>query len=253
MPEVIVVVGGAGGIGSAIVEKYIEMLEGSEVEIVIGDIDNEAAQEVKKIDEDVISFYEVDTRDYESICRFKEKVAEEHGSIRHLISLAGFALEEEFSGLEETSAEAISESVDLNLKSHIYLSKEFKLLLERSQEFKKSIVLVSSINAIEDYGLPAYSSAKAGMIGLNNSAVGEFGQEDIRINTVLPGTVTNERSEEEPKDNEKLRLSSPLNRLSTPEEVAKAVYAVTHLMTSVTGEQIVADCGQTKVGTDYIQ
>lgn len=250
--ETIVVIGGAGGIGSAIIERYIEVSNKEQLKIIVGDIDDENARDVVSLDDETIDYYKVNTKNLSEIVDFRTKVESNYACVDHLISLAGFALEDEFSGLEGTDHSVINKSVNLNLRSHIHIIKEFKGLLKKSQREDKNVVLVSSINAMQDYGLPAYSSSKAGLIGLTNSTLGELGDEKIRVNTVVPGTVTSQRSSDEPKDKQKLRKESPISRLCTPSEVGKAVHCLTHIMTAVNGEQIVVDCGQTKSGADYI-
>lgn len=248
----ILILGGAGGIGVGIVKKYVEMIENKKLDIIIGDIDEERGTKLQNMHKDIVSYYQVDLTKLSEIKEFRDNIKKTYESITHIVSLAGNDLESEFNGLSNTDSGTIDKSINLNLKSHINIVKSFSGLIDQDKSENKSITLISSINAIQDYGLPAYSSAKAGMIGFVNSTVGEFGENSIRINTVLPGSVRNERSLEEPKDNEKLAESTALNRLTTPEDVGNVVYSVTHLMTAVTGEEIVVDCGQTKMNTNYI-
>jgi NAD(P)-dependent dehydrogenase (short-subunit alcohol dehydrogenase family) len=106
-----------------------------------------------------------------------------------------------------------------------------------------SVVMVSSINALRDYGLPAYSAAKAGMYGLAHSLATELGAEGIRINVVTPGTVSS-GSRAQPKDFEALRRGTVLGRLARPEDVAAAIVALTLDLRAVTGQSLVVDCGQ---------
>lgn len=70
-----------------------------------------------------------------------------------------------------------------------------------------------------------YSAAKAGLIGLTKSLAKEVGPSGIRVNCVTPGVIaTNMNSHLPVKDLNALADETPLCRLGTAEEVAKAIY-----------------------------
>lgn len=243
--ETIVVVGGAGGIGSATVRKYASLKK----HVIIGDINEDAAKSLLNELGQGVDFFPVDMLDYDSIIEFTNTIKDSFGTVSHLISLAGGALPEESIniGIEGTGAECLSKSIDLNLKSHIYIIKESLPLIRKDQSPNRSITLISSISALKGVGQPAYSAAKAGLLGLVNGTIGELGKYNIRINAVLPGSVLTERCEGIIKEHiESIKKYSALGRLTTPDEIANTIYAVTHLMTSMTGQYVIADCGQSK-------
>ncbi|MBN1291424.1 MAG: SDR family oxidoreductase [Candidatus Latescibacteria bacterium] len=242
--ETIVIVGGAGGIGHATVRKYAEV----GATVIIGDINEIAAKNLLDKSGDDVHYFPVDMMRYESIRDFAQKIKEGFGTVTHLINLAGGSLPDETvdNGIETVDPETISRSIDLNLKSHLYLVREFLPLIKADSSPNKTITLISSVNALMSFGQPAYSSAKAGMIGLVHSVANELGPYNIRINAVLPGTTPTPKCYEFlEKSFDALRNASALKRLSTPEDIAGAIYAVTHFMTSMTGQYIVADAGQT--------
>ena len=241
-PETVVVTGGAGGIGSATVRYFAA--EGCRV--VIGDINIDGARKYAGELEHVAAF-PLDVLKYDSIRDFALSVGKEFGTVTHLVHIAGGALQEEAveTPLDELSVEAISTTIDWNLKSSLYLIREFLPLLAMEKNPNRSIVLISSVNALISFGQAAYSSSKAGMIGIVRAAANELGAKGIRINAVLPGSIPTEEGEKFLGDIfEELRLGSSLKRLTTPAEVAATIYALTHLMTSVTGQYIVVDSGQ---------
>ena len=242
--EIVVITGGAGGIGFATVQKYA----GTGRYIIIGDLNSEEGKKISKVSDGKVSCIHLDILDYESILKFVQTIKKSHGTISHLISMAGGALPDETveKGIEGTSVECISRSIDLNLKSHLYLIKEFLPLIRDDVSSNRTVTLISSVNALFSFGQPAYSAAKAGMIGLVHSLANELGVYNIRINAVLPGTTPTQTCRtflENVFDD--LKNASALKRLSTPDEIASTIFAVTHLMTSVTGQYIVADSGQT--------
>lgn len=240
--EKIVVVGGAGGIGSAIIDKYSHL----GLKVIIGDIDKDAGQRLSDKYGEEVKYYPVDVLEPDSIHNFVNNIEQDFDSVTHLVSLAGGALPDEFNGLKNTSIDAIYRSIDLNLASHVALVKEFMPLIEKDRNDNKTITLISSINAERDYGLPPYSSAKGGLISLVYSSVGELAEKNIRINSISPGTVPTPKTLKQDKDFDNLLKGVPLKRFATPREIADVVYAFTHIMTCVTGQNLNADCGQTR-------
>ncbi len=242
MSDTVVITGGAGGIGSATVMKYAA--GGSSV--IIGDIDIDGARKIAGQCDGVEALH-LDILSYESIRNFAREVGDRHGSITHLVHIAGGALQEEAvaTPLDRLSVEAISTTIDWNLKSSLYLLREFLPLLKKAEGVDRSVVLVSSVNALISFGQAAYSSSKAGMVGIVRAAANELGGNGIRINAVLPGSTPTEKSAQFLGEIfEELRLGSSLKRLTTPAEVGNTIFALTHLMTSVTGQYIVVDSGQ---------
>src|SRR3989344_1988680 len=237
MTENILVVCGAGGIGSAIVQKYKDLGE------------NAFSADIAYKETLPNCFY-VDVANPDSVRALSHMLDASRINVNHLVSLAGGACNEFGKDITQVPVKTIEDSIQLNLTAHIYLLREIVPLM---QQGNRSITLVSSINAIQDYALPAYSAAKAGLLGLVKATTTELGEKGIRINAILPGTVPTPRTQKEPKNFETLLKTSALGRLTTPEEIANAVYATTHLLTAMTGQSIVVDCGQTVKTTKYVK
>ncbi len=107
---------------------------------------------------------------------------------------------------------------------------------------------MSSINAVMDFGLPAYSAAKSGLLGLTKSLSSETGKYNIRVNSILPGTTLTQKTSVEPKAYDKYLKGSLLGRFSTADEIAETIYCMAEKLTCITGQQIIADCGQSVKG-----
>jgi NAD(P)-dependent dehydrogenase (short-subunit alcohol dehydrogenase family) len=243
----VIVVGGAGNIGSAVMSAYLE--RGISVAVV-----DKKAGVMPPTPRAWLHYAVADVTEAGEIARAREELAGLGWAFAHLVSLAGGALPVEFERLTDTDPASIRDSVSLNLTSHILLTREFLPLLRVDtgvEHRDRSITLVSSINALRDYGLPAYSAAKAGMFGFVSAMATELGREGIRINVVVPGTVESDSSRQQTKDFEALRRGSALGRLARPEDIAAAVHAISHTLTAVTGQQLVVDCGQLVKSPDW--
>ncbi len=244
MKNRVLVIGGAGGIGSKISQRYAD----AGFEVIVADIDETLGNRVVQNLAGSHAFMPLDVMKNESIAAFADALQQRFGWVSHVVSVAGRAIPGEFGGLGASTFAIIEESVRLNLESHILLTKALGPLVEQSPRDNRTFTFISSINAVKGFGLPAYSAAKAGLLGLVHSCCGELGAKNIRINAVLPGTVETPVTQKEPKNFERLKEGTVLGRTATAGEIAEVVFALAEQMTCVTGQHIIADCGQTMKG-----
>lgn len=238
----ILVTGGAGGIGSEIVKKFAD--SGYFVYFVDNDAEN-ANKLVKKIGKDKCEFVELDVTNVEELQSYVKKLKKSF-CINHIVTLAGRALPNEWKPFEEQQLDEIERSVHLNLLGHINVVHCFLPCLKKAKG-DKSILMVSSINATDCFGLPAYSASKSGLYGFMNATVSEFGQMSIRINVLSPGTVVTQATKKEPKDFGTLLKGTAINKFATSADVAELAYHMCHTFVTMTGQNQVLDAGQTKM------
>lgn len=238
--DVIIVIGGAGGIGSAIVQRFVQ--SGSFV--IIGDKDQKRGSECASRSGPAVISLSLDVTKDDSIEKFVEKLKSLNLQVTHIVESAGITVPGEEKGIKGASFQAISDSIDLNLKAHIRITQALLPLIDPILENNRSITYVSSINAIVDCGGPGYSAAKAGILGLVRACTSELGKEGIRVNAVLPGTVRIPNTKSHDDSLEVMVNKTALGRLAKAEEIAEIVYAIASNLTCITGQYIVADCGQ---------
>ncbi len=173
------------------------------------------------------------------------------GPLRHVIGIAGGALPIEPRSQDVPGALSAADfraSVEANLVTQYIVLRAALPWLRQSPGLDRSIILTSSFNAIGGWGMPAYSAAKAGLIGMARALTGPLGSEGIRINVVAPGTVRTGRTEaiwaHAPGHFEHLETTTAIGRLATPDDVARAYLALATTLTHVTGEVLVVDGGQ---------
>lgn len=178
--------------------------------------------------------------------------------LRHVVAVAGGPTEEEVGRLDpaDVPVETFAASVHLNLVAQYAILRAGADRLEaEAPDGDRSITLFSSINALRGYGMPGYSSAKAGLLGLVVSSALPLGRRGVRINAITPGTVITERFHHDyPNVEEQLgpRLvgASASRRETRAEDVARAVVAILGLQ-QMTGRQLVIDGGQLAVPFDH--
>ena len=236
--NITLITGGSGGIGRSVVKKFLDNGD----QVIVWDVKQMG---YLKKEQPGLEFMQVDVTDPSQIQKAHNEILTKYGSIDHIVSMAGVNMKSEIGGMETITIEDIDRSVKLNLNSHIYLVKIMLDLLEKSKEKRKTITMISSINAISSYGLPAYSAAKSGIYGFMRAVTKELGDKNIRINTISLGTVPHEV--EITDDNEYFdfhRKNLAIKEFVRPKDVADTIYALVHVIKSITGQNIILDMGQ---------
>lgn len=244
MMNYVLITGGSGGIGTIVVNRFLC----AGLKVIIFDLDENSSRKIVEANQESLLFFKVNMSNADEIIEISKKLAHIGIRIQHCISLAGGALIEEFGGLEKLDSDLIEKSIKLNLSSHIILSKNILPLMKNCDLPNKSITFISSINALMDFGLPAYSAAKSGLLGITKVLSSEVGKYNIRVNSVLPGTTITKRTSSEPKTYDEYLKGSLLSRFATADEIAEVIYCISEKLTCITGQHIIADCGQTVKG-----
>ena len=162
--------------------------------------------------------------------------------------MADDAIGNDIYGIEKVTVEDINKSLQLNLASHIYITTLMLPLLKNETLSNKSITYFSSINGLRAYDCPVYSASKAALYGLVRGELKDLGKLGIRANIVAPGTVL--RPHEQQKNIEtngeyaKKRPQPKYKDFALNEDIADALFSITHVMKKMVGQDIVIDAGQ---------
>lgn len=109
------------------------------------------------------------------------------------------------------------------------------------------IVNISSIGGIRGMGIdPAYSAAKAGLLGLTKSTARYLGQYNITVNSVCPGPIDTDLPRQHLPEEMRIGVAktSALGRMGQPEDVADAIlFFASDYSRHVTGQMILVDGG----------
>ena len=212
---------------------------------IIATYNSTGLEKLKNECKSIVCEIKVDVSDYQSIITAFSKAFDFCPYIESVIYCAGICEKEML--LCDMDKDLIEKILDINLKGCIFANREaMKYFIKQKYG---NIVNISSIDGV--YGCAcetAYSASKAGIDGLTRSLALECAQYGIRVNSVAPGFIetrmTNHFNKKEKQD---VITKTPLGRLGTPEDVAKAVYFLaTDESSFITGEILNVNGGATR-------
>ncbi len=150
-----------------------------------------------------------------------------------LINNAGFA---QFGFFDALSDEDWKRMMDVTLSGAFYCTRG--VLPHMIHQKSGAIVNISSIWGITGSSCEvAYSTAKAGLIGMTKALAKEVGPSGIRVNCIAPGVIdTRMNATIDPESLQQLKEDTPLGRLGTPEEIAEAIYFLSNPDGFITGQ-----------------
>jgi 3-oxoacyl-[acyl-carrier protein] reductase len=215
--RVAVVTGGAQGFGYAITKRLLE----SGAEVIIWDIDQKAIDEaLEKLSSDKCSYQNVDVTNIDDITKNIENITKEK-NIDIFINNAGMAGQN--TQVWNYPKDEWLKVMDLDLNSVFYCCKAIVPHMIKNNYGR--IVNISSIAGKEgNPNASAYSTAKAGVIGLTKSLGKEVADKNIAVNCVTPAAAKTRIFDQMTKEHIDYMLSEiPRNRFAKVEELASLV------------------------------
>lgn len=239
------VTGGASGIGAATARCFAA--EGAQV--VIADIDDASGaavvQDIRKAG-GMAHYQHVDVTDRTAVRRMVHDADATLGGLSVLFNNAMTNPSADYT--EDQRWNLMMES---GLAAYWAAATEAAPMLARSGH--GAIINNASIAGARigiEFASEAYSSAKAGVLGLTRKLAKRLGPEGVRINCICPGIIETPRwrspGMEEPQFARRYRQMAPLGRFGKPEEVAKLVlFFACDDSSFITGQDIAIDGGFT--------
>lgn len=120
----------------------------------------------------------------------------------------------------DTEDQVWTDLLELNLLGVVRTCRAASPLLLRSTA-GPAVVVVASVNAVVALGSEPYSAAKAGVVSLVANLAVDLAPR-VRVNAVLPATITTRVWDHQPGGAEQLRALYPLDRVGRPDDVAAA-------------------------------
>ena len=216
--RVAIVTGGAQGFGYAITERFIK----SGAKVIIWDIDeDEAKKALEKISSKNLSYQIVDVSNFDLINKNILETEKKYGKIDIFINNAGMT------GSNNTVAkypiDEWNKVMNLNLNSVFYCCKAITPFMEKNNYGR--IVNIASIAGKEgNPNASAYSTSKAGVIGLTKSLGKELAAKNIAVNCVTPAAAKTRIFDQMTEEHINYMLSKiPRNRFAKVDELASLV------------------------------
>lgn len=217
--RVVVITGGAGAIGSAIVSRFAQ--EGARV--VVADLDTSKAAEfvagADVPDPDAITFRETNARDDADVKAMVANVVAEHGRLDVLVPLVGGSKD---ALLHKMTDEQWDTVMDLNLRTTFLACRA--VVPQMMEQGSGKIVLMSSRSHQGNIGQVNYATAKAGIIGFTSALAKEMARYHVNVNCVVPGFVDNPRLASMEEKYRQMRIDlNPFKEIAQPVDVANAI------------------------------
>ena len=215
--KVAIVTGGAQGFGYAITKRFIE----SGAEVIIWDIDQKAINKaLKELSLEKCSYQIVDVTNFEDITKNIEKITKEK-NVDIFINNAGMAGKN--TQVWNYPNDEWLKVMNLDLNSVFYCCKAIVPHMIKNNYGR--IVNISSIAGKEgNPNASAYSTAKAGVIGLTKSLGKELALKNIAVNCVTPAAAKTRIFDQMTQEHIDYMLSKiPRNRFAKVEELASLV------------------------------
>jgi NAD(P)-dependent dehydrogenase (short-subunit alcohol dehydrogenase family) len=241
--RVVVVTGGASGIGEAIVEAFAT--QNSRVAFL--DIQDATADRlIHKIEAAGFTppvYFHCDLSDAAAIKASIEDILQRFNTVDVLVNNAG---NDSRHSIEEVTPEYWDQAMAVNLKHQFFMAQAVIPSMKRAG--RGSIINMSSISwVIPSIGLPVYVTAKAAIVGLTRTLAHELGVHNIRVNCVMPGAIQTERQERlwfTEGYKAEILVRQALKRMIRPDEVASLVlFLAAEDSSSITNQSFVIDAG----------
>lgn len=241
--RVIVVTGGASGIGEAIVEACAMQ----HARVAFLDIQDAAAESlIRRIESAGFTppvYFHCDLTNIPALKTSLHEILDRFTTVDVLVNNAG---NDTRHAIEEVTSESWDKSIAINLKHQFFAAQAVIPAMQKAG--RGSIINMSSIVwVIPSTGMPIYVTAKAAIVGMTRTLAHELGRHNIRVNCVMPGAILTERQKQlwftETYQAEILG-SQALKRMIVPEEVARLVlFLAADDSSAITNQSYIVDGG----------
>ena len=220
--KVVFITGGGSGIGASIVEHFCEQ----QSKVFFVDINVEESEKLIKTCVDkklsIPTFIKCDLKNIKETQNVIAKIIKENGPINILINNAA---NDTRHSIDEVTEEYWEDRINTNLKHFFFTIQAVKKsMIENSGG---AIINMGSVSwMMGEGGMPAYTTSKAAILGMTRSFARDLGPYNIRVNSVVPGSIATERQIKmwlTPEYKKLILDKQCLKRQLTPAEVAQVV------------------------------
>lgn len=217
--QVVMVTGGARGIGKAIAGKFAA----KGADLVIADVSLQSAEETAT----EMSQYNVKARAVSmdvsksaDVTKVFDEVMKEFGRIDVLVNNAGITKDSLLLRMKEEDWDIV---LSINLKGVFLCSKEAVKVMVK-QRYGRIVNIASVVAFMGNPGQANYSASKAGIVGLTKTTAREYANRGITVNAVAPGFISTAMTDALSENIKQEMLKSiPIGKFGSVDDVANAV------------------------------
>ncbi|MGN6549230.1 MAG: SDR family NAD(P)-dependent oxidoreductase [Pararhizobium sp.] len=188
----VLITGGGSGIGAALTEGFVR--QGAKVAFLdFAEAESKALVERLSPQAEHMPLYlNVDLRDAAAIRKAVIAAEEAHGPVRVLVNDAA---RDDRHEIEDVTEEYWNENLAINLR-HQFLTVQAVLDGMKAAGGGAIVNFTSTSYMLNIGDMPAYTAAKAGVVGLTKGLAGKLGRHKIRVNAIAPGWVMTKRQKD---------------------------------------------------------
>ena len=245
--RVVFVSGGGSGIGASLVAHFAQ--QGARVAFC--DIDNAASTaltaKLAATCKHAPQFGICDVTDIAAYQAHLRQVESDMGAIRVLVNNAG---NDARHTLTELTPEYWDHCLALNLKHQVFAIQQ--VVPGMAKAGGGSIINLGSVSWMRGRAnLVGYTTSKAGISGLSRTLARELGEQNIRVNTLVPGAIVTERQaalwRNADEDRKFIELQCLKFRLEPSHVARTALFLAADDSNGITGQNIIVDAGLAQV------
>lgn len=212
----ILVIGGTGGIGTAVIEAFSSNPNGNLIQFTSRNTGSVKSQDLSRYILHAGNCYKsISLNIPETIYYLKHQI---DSGIDYFINCAGITKDHT---LKNMSTQELDEVIDVNLKGAIRVTKEVIPFMKKGGCI---INIGSVVGSFGNYGQTVYSASKAALIGFTKSLSYELASENIRVNCIIAGPTDTEMIKNIPeKYRQKFLERITMKRFGKPDEIAKFI------------------------------
>lgn len=235
--QVVIVTGGARGIGRA----YCEGLAAQGARVVAADLIDcdETVASVQASGVDALAVH-VDVTNVESTERMAAAALDRFGRIDALVNNAAFYMAATHGPLEDLSPDEWDLCFNVNVKGPWLCTRAVASTMKAQSSGR--IVNIASMTVNDGtVGFPHYVSSKAAIVGLTRSLARELGPFGIAVNTLTPDYIPHDKAyaDAQPHIDEIIKNKRCFKRTQEPTDmVGTLIYLLSPLSDFVTGQNI---------------
>ena len=240
--KTVIITGGASGIGSSIVENFLQ--QGSKVAFLDKEVElgNKLVSNLNNYEHKAL----FKVCDLKNIKQLQDSIIEIKKELGPISILVNNAANDERHHIDDVTEEFWDERYQVNLRHYFFATQS--VYKDMKELGKGAIVNIGSFSWMLGQGnMPAYTSAKSAVQGLTRTLARDLGEYNIRVNCVVPGWILTERQKKlwlTPEAEKQQLERQCIKRMLIPEDIAKPVlFFASEQSSGCTAQNYVVDGG----------